>query len=109
MEIAALIIVSLSELQTIDKKYTEEWANENQEELEVILKGLGMNTNQSYEKQECTRRNRFGNVITCSRWVGNELITKEWVQSGNASQEAKDKACGSKLLLDLYRLRGAVQ
>lgn len=109
MNIVALCIVSASELWTVDNKYTEEYLDQNPEELQTILYSLGMNTGTSIEVQEVTHRNRFNNVVTCKRWVGNERLDKEWLNSGYASQEAKDKATGSKMLADLYRLRGAVE
>jgi hypothetical protein len=108
MQITALVIISLSELQTISNKYTEEWS-ENTSELEQVLFGLGANVKSPYEKQHEQHRNRFGNIITCSRWVCNERTDKEWIESGYASQAAIDKASGSKLIRDLYRLKGQVE
>lgn len=109
MQIVALVYVSLSELYTMDKKYTEEYFEINPAELDKILYSLGMDTNSHIEVQELTHRNRFNNVVTCKRWVGNELTTKEWINSGYASQAAIDKSKNSKMLTDLYRLRGAVE
>lgn len=109
MQIVALVYVSLSELYTIDKKYTNEYFEMHPEELEVILQGLGMDTKNNIEVQELTHRNRFNNIVTCKRWVGNEMTTKEWINSGYASQAAIDKSKNSKMLTDLYRLRGAVE
>jgi hypothetical protein len=108
MQITALVIISLSELQTMDPKYTEEWSN-NTQELEQVLFGLGGNVKSPYEKQQEQHRNRFGNIITCSRWVMNERTDKEWIESGHASQAAIDKSSGSKLIRDLYRLKGQVE
>lgn len=109
MQIVALVYVSLSELQTIDKKYTDEYFETYPDELEKVLHGLGMDTKNNIEVQELTHRNRFNNIVTCKRWVGNELTTKEWINSGYASQAAIDKSKNSKMLTDLYRLRGAVE
>ena len=108
MQITALVIISLSELQTINPKYTEEWS-ENTPELEQTLFSLGANTKSPYEKQTDQHRNRFGNLITCSRWVCAERTDKEWIESGYASQAAIDKASGSRLIRDLYRLKGQVE
>ena len=44
MQIVALVYVSLSELQTIDKKYTDEYFENYPNELEKVLHGLGMDT-----------------------------------------------------------------
>ncbi len=107
--IIALVYISLSELQTIDRKYTEDWADSSEQELLGVLRGLGIDVSQSVERQVVEHRNRFGNLITGSRWVGCERIDKEWIESGYASQEAKDKAVGSKLVFDLYRLRGMTE
>ena len=108
MQITALVIISLSELQTISNKYTEEWSK-NTPELEQTLFSLGANTKSPYEKQTDQHRNRFGNLITCSRWVCAERTDKEWIESGYASQAAIDKASGSRLIRDLYRLKGQVE
>ena len=107
--IIALVYISLSELQTIDPKYTEEWVDGSEQELLGVLHGLGMDINKPWERQVVEHRNRFGNINTGSRWVGNERIDKEWIESGHASQEAHDKASGSKLIFDLYRMRGMTE
>lgn len=105
--IAAVSYISLSEIQTVDKTITEEWIEKNPKQFEDILYSLGMDTkNYPYERQDVTHRNRFGNVITCPRWVGNERICKEWVESGYASVEAKDKSLNNSILTDCYRARG---
>ena len=108
-QIIALVYISLSELQTVEPRYNLEWADSSENELLGVLHGLGIDVNQSVERQVVEHRNRFGNLITCSRWVGCERIDKEWIESGYASQEAKDKASGSKLVFDLYRLRGMTE
>ena len=105
MQITALVIISLSELQTINPKYTEEWS-ENTPELEQTLFSLGANIKSPYEKQTDQHRNRFGNLITCSRWVCAERTDKEWIESGYASYEAKCKSLNNRLLNDLFRMRG---
>ena len=107
--IIALVYISLSELQTVDRKFTVEWIDNSEKELLDVLHGLGMDINQSVERQVVEHRNRFGNLITCPRWVGCERLDKEWIESGYASDEAKDKASGSKLVFDLYRLRGMTE
>lgn len=107
--IIALQYISLSELYTIDKKYTEKWIEDKPEEVLEVLQGLGLETNLPYEHQFCTHRNRFGNIVTGSRFVGNESLQKEWLESGNASQAALDKSCGSRLLVDLYQSRGLTE
>jgi hypothetical protein len=107
--IIALVYISLSELQTVEPRYTEEWSSNNPQELLGVLQGLGLDVNQPWEKQEITHRNKFGNIITCSRWVGTSRLDKEWIESGYASREAIDKASGSKLITDLYRQRGMTE
>lgn len=107
--IIALVYISLSELQTVDRKYSEEWVDDNPQELIGVLHGLGLDVNQDWERQVVEHRNRFGNLITCSRFVGKERIDKEWIESGYASEPAIDKAGGSKLVFDLYRLRGMTE
>jgi hypothetical protein len=110
MNIAALCIVSVSELAKVKPEITYDWIDNNREEFLDILHSIGMNVKQPIEKQEnVMHRNRFNEITTCDRYVGNERTDKEWINSGYASQEAKDKATGSKMLADLYRLRGAVE
>ncbi len=107
MGIVAILVVSESEIATIEPWFTAEWAKENPDKFNQMLHGLGFDINSEIEVQEgLTHRNRFNSVITCTRWVGNERIDKEWLKSGHASQAAKDKACGSRLLEDLYRKKG---
>ena len=107
--IIALVYISLSELQTIDPKYTEEWIDSSEQELLGVLRGLGLDINKPWERQIVEHRNRFGNINTCSRFVGNSRIDEEWVTSGYASQEAIDKSKNNRMLTDLYRQRGMVE
>lgn len=107
--IIALVWVSLSELQTIDRKYSEDWADNSEKELLDILYGLGMNINQPVERSIVEHRNRFGNLITCSRWTGLERLDKEWIKSGYASEEAVAKQLNNGLVNDLFRLRGMTE
>lgn len=110
MTIAAICIVSESEISTVMPEFNLQYAKENPEELLKILHGLGFDTKREIELQEgLTHRNRFGAVITCARWVGDQRIDPAWLSSGYATQEAKDKANGSKLLNDLYRIKGMVE
>lgn len=110
MTIAAICIVSESEISTIMPEFNLQYAKDNPEELLKILHGLGFDTKREIELQEgLTHRNRFGAVITCARWVASERTDPEWLASGFASQEAKDRAHGSKLLNDLYRIKGMVE
>lgn len=107
--IIALVWVSLSELQTIDRKYSEQWADSSEKELLGVLHGLGIDVSQSVERQVVEHRNRFGNLITGSRWVGCERIDKEWIESGYASESAVDKSLNNKMITDLYRMRGMTE
>jgi len=107
--IIALVYISQSELWTVNSLYTEEWIAENDKELEGVLYGLGLDVNQPYETQFNTHRNRFRNINTCTRFVGNERLDEEWIDSKYSSQEARDKASGSNLVKDLYSLRGMTE
>lgn len=100
--IAALKAVSLSEIATVDSKYTEAYAEANPDEILKLLFDLGIDTKQKYEHQLKTHRNMFNNVITCSRWVGEERTDYEWINSGYASTEAIDRSKNNRLLNDLY-------
>lgn len=106
-EIVALRIISLSELHRINSSFTEKSISEySTEKLKELLHVLGVDTTQPYEHQIIPHRNSFNEIYTGSRWVGCERIDAEWLESGYASQEAKDKAKGSRLLIDLYRNKG---
>lgn len=107
--IIALVYISLSELQTIDPRYTEQWVDSSEQELLGVLQGLGLDVNQPWERQIVEHRNRFGNLITGSRWVGSERIDKEWIESGYSSQSAIDKSKNNRMLNDLYRMRGMTE
>jgi hypothetical protein len=103
------VYISQSELITADPKYTEEYIKDNPIELERTLWSLGLDTNQPYEHQEVTHRNRFGNIISCPRFIGVERLDKEWIESGYASEEALAKRLNNKLVNDLFRLKGLTE
>lgn len=107
--IIALVYISQSELWTVNPLYTEEWVQNNPQQLEQVLYDLGMDVNQPYEVQFNTHRNRFGNINTCTRVVGNSRLDKVWIESGYASEEAIDKQQGNSLVKDLYSLRGMTE
>lgn len=107
--IIALVYISQSELWTVNPQYNELWIAENDKELQGVLYGLGLDVNQPYETQFNTHRNRFGNLNTCTRWVGNSRLDQEWIESGYASDEAIDKQQGNSLVKDLYSLRGMTE
>lgn len=109
LQIAAVCCISMSELQTVAPWIDDEFVENNKETFDKILYDCGMDTRYPYETQDVTHRNRFNNVITCKRFVGNERFDAEWVSSGSASAEAIDKASGNKLLIDLYRSKGLVE
>lgn len=106
-QIAAISYISLSEIQKVKPWITWDFIQENQKEFEEMLYDLGLDTkNYPYEVQNVQHRNRFNEIVSCERFVGNERTDRDWIQSGNASQEALDKAAGNKLLADLYVKRG---
>ena len=110
LEIIALSYISFSELQKVDQTITPQWAENNTEEFNKTLYSLGMDTSIPYDWQRnIPHRNRFNEVVTCDRIVGNERTDKEWINSGYASQEAIDKSKHNKILVDLYRMKGLVE
>ena len=110
LEIVALSYISFSELQKVDTSITPEWAENNIDKFNEILRSIGVDTEIPYDWQRnIPHRNRFNEIVTCDRIVGNELTTKEWVESGYASQEAIDKSKRNKLLTDIYRMKGLVE
>ena len=110
LRIAAISYISLSEIQTVANWVTEEFIEENPEVFKKMLFDLGMDVyNYPWEVQNVTHRNRFGNTITCFRYVGNERIDKEWVSSPYSSVEARDKSLNNSILTDIYRSKGMVE
>ena len=107
--IIALVYISQSELWTVNPLYTEEWVQNNPQQLEPVLYDLGLDVNQPYETQFNTHRNRFGNIDTCTRWVGNSRLDDEWILSSYASEEAETKKQGNGLVKDLYSMRGMTE
>ena len=110
LRIAAISYISLSEIQTVANWVTEEFIEENPEVFKKMLFDLGMDVyNYPWEVQNVIHRNRFGNTITCPRYVGNERIDKEWVSSHYSSVEARDKSLNNSILTDIYRSKGMVE
>lgn len=105
--IAAIVYISESEIAKYYEDYDASWEEEYPNSFKKILWKLGLDVNTLYQRQDgLFHRNRLNEVVFCSRWVGCERLDKEWIESGYASQEAIDKASGSKLIKDLYRLKG---
>lgn len=89
--------------------YTAEFENSTLK-FNNFLYSLGMDTQRPMIRQDALQhRNRFNEVVVCSRWVGEERLDEAWLHSGYASREAIDKASGSKILEDLYRSRNLTQ
>lgn len=102
-QIAAICIISESELAKV-MDYSVEFS-ERADFIDVLY-SLGINTSKAVIRQDgLQHRNRFGEIVVCSRWVGEERIDAEWINSGYASREAIDKATGSKILEDIYRAK----
>ena len=108
--IIALSIVSACDIVEVKPDFTYKWAEENPVEFREILWQFGMDTRNGFETQrDVTHRTRLNRLVTCDRYVSNERCDKEWIQSGYASREARDKSSGSKLLTDIYRQKGMVE
>ena len=106
--IAAVCIISESEIVKVMPDYSKEFSE--REDFKQFLFGLGIDTNKPVIRQDgIQHRNRFGEIVICSRWVGNERIDDEWINSGYASKEAIDKRCGSKILEDVYRAKALTE
>lgn len=102
-QIAAYVYISESELA----KVMDYNASITEEELKPILHSLGLNTEQQYLRQDgLQHRNRFNEIVVCSRWVGNERYDDEWIMSGYASKEAVDRHKNNRLLDESYRAKG---
>lgn len=102
--IVADIIISESEIAKVMPEYSYQLEEKEPEKFKKIMYSLGMDVNQIYIRQDAIQhRNRFNEVVVCSRWVGRERIDNDWLTSGYASKQAIDKASGSKILESLYR------
>lgn len=102
--IVALVYISESEIKRVMPTFDREFQQQFPEEFKDILNILGMDTETPFEIQpNIQHRNRFNEVVICDRFVGNERIDPNWINSGYASKEAKDKASSNKILDDIYR------
>ena len=110
LQICAIEYVSLSELQTVDKTITKDWIDNNSDKFKSILFSLGCDIyNYPADEQYVCHRNRFGNIVTDFRWVCNSRVDQNWIKSGYASTESKDKSLNNRILTDSYASRGEVE
>ena len=108
--IVALCIVSESELVVGLPSYSKDFETDNPKEFKQILYDIGMDVSKVVERQDgLWHRNRLNKVVFCSRYVGYERLDVSWITSGYASQEARDKASGCKLLEDMYRIKNLTE
>lgn len=108
--ILALCIVSESELAKVIPDFNCDIEQKTPIAFKAILHGMGIDTTRAIERQDGLKhRNRLNEIVICSRYVGYERTDSEWINSGYASQTAKDKASGSRLLEDLYRAKGLTE
>lgn len=108
--IIALCIISASELAKVIPDFSYSKSEENPQWFLDLLYGLGMDTTAPIERQETIQhKNRCNEIVVCDRWVGYERTDSEWIVSGYASQEAKDKAMNNRLIEDLYRRKGLAE
>ena len=107
MTIIATVCVSLSEINMVHPEFTAANIKDEQtyEQLKQVLYSVGVDTRQEIHIQNVQHRNRFNQVVDCPRFLGEERTDAEWLATGLASQESKDKACGSKLVADMYRFK----
>lgn len=105
-KILALVYISSSEINKIISDWNENFCTEHHGLFTKMLHELGMDTSKPIEQQEnLQHRNRFDEVVICTRWVGHERSDVEWIKSGYASQEALDRNKNSRLLDSSYRNR----
>lgn len=73
----------------------------NKEEINNLLEQLGFDTRLGFEINVCQHRALTTNeVINGPRLDGYESLSKSWLESGNASMEAKLEAVKDKSLRD---------
>lgn len=105
-KITAIVVISASEIAKVIPNFNYELFSSNNA-LNDALFNLGMDVTKPIEVQETIQhRNRFGEMVMCDRWVGDERTDATWIKSGYASNEAIDKSKGNSLLNDLYRMKG---
>lgn len=108
--IAAWKIISESEIVLAFSNYDVSWWDESNPKRKILLKlfyQLGIDTDYPIKLQGVTRhRNQLNKVVTCRRYLGEERQDKEWLNSGYASKEAKDKARKSRITDEIYWTKG---
>lgn len=105
--IIALCIVSASEIAMVVPEFTYDMIENDRNRFADILHQFGMDLKQPVELQEnLVHRNRANKIVQCDRYVGYERTDPEWIESGHASKEARDKSLNNKLINDLYRKKG---
>lgn len=71
----------------------------NKEEINNLLSHLGFDTRLGFEINMCSHRALTTNTAVYGpRVEGWELTTPEWINSGNASLEARIESCKDKTL-----------
>jgi hypothetical protein len=100
--IVAKVIISESELSKVMQWHCD--IEKDEEKFKSILFDLGVDTEKLITRQDgLQHRNRFNEVVICSRWICEERLDDTWLKSGYASKEAIDKAGGSRIIESLYR------
>lgn len=104
--IVATVIVSESEIKKVMPEFHKGLQRSDPYAFGNIMYMLGVDINKGVVHQEGLKhRNRLNEVVTCSRWVGQERQDDEWISSGYASREAIDKHSGNRILEDIYRAK----
>lgn len=101
-------LVSETEIALAYPEYDSSWLVENIDDLKTVLWDFGMDTvNENFTLSEVVQhRNRLGRIVTSGRYVGQERSDEEYLNSGYASESARDKARNSRMTDDLYRMKG---
>lgn len=108
--VVALRIISESEIAKVIPNWSASFETDNPTKFKILLSGLGVDVTFPYQRQDgLTHRNMLNEVVLCSRWVGQERLDEDWINSGYASQEAIDKASGSRMVESVYRARGLTE
>lgn len=108
--IVALCIISESEIAKVMPTYNKDYPIDFPGPFKEMMHALGMDVSRPIERQDgLWHRNRLNEIVLCSRYVGHERQDAEWLTSGYASQSAKDKASGSRMLEDMYRARNLTE
>ena len=81
--------ISLLDIQEVIPNFKLDWIEHYENDARVLFWNLGLNVEYGIEIQaEVLHRSKLCGVVKCPRVLGVERTDREWLHSGNASDEA---------------------